>query len=321
MPRVVVVGSYNQDFAWRTERFPVPGETRLGRFSSAAGGKGFNQAVAAVRQGAGVCFIAALGQDAIGQGAAQLAREEGLDARWQWCSNAATGTAAILLDGTGQNLIVVGSGANLALEPAHVSTHADAIAHAAVLVTQHEVAAAATRRALELAHAHGVLCLHNPAPPLADENGGLLPLVDVLTPNETEFAHLLARHAGMDVDAALLTGLSDAELDALARRLPVSTLVLTLGAAGVFVSHAPHARIKDEARHYRIPAESVRARDTTGAGDAFSGSLAAALAERNDHPFANAIRHANRCAGLSTESPGAAPAMPRREDVRLRFGH
>ena len=318
--RVAIVGSYNQDFIWRTEHFPVPGETRLGRFSTGPGGKGFNQAVAAARQGAQVTFIGALGRDAVGEGSAALAKTENIDARWQWCDDAASGTAAIVLDASGQNLIIVGSGANLALSAAHVDAHADTIVAAAVTLVQHEVTPAATLRALELAQSAGAATLLNPAPPLADENGALLPLTDLITPNETEFAHLLACHAELDVDAAALANMSEAELHVLARRLPVQTLVLTLGAAGVFVSHGEQPRWRDSATHYRWPAEAVQVRDTTGAGDAFSGSLAAALAELGEAPFSSAIVHANRVAGLATESHGAASSMPTREAVKARFG-
>lgn len=318
--RIAVVGSYNQDFVWRTDHFPVPGETRLGRFSTGPGGKGFNQAVAAARQGARVSFIGALGRDSIGEDAAALARAEGIDARWQWCEGQPSGNAAIMLDAAGQNLIVVGSGANLVLSAAHVEAQREAIASAAVLLTQHEVSPEATRRALELARAEGLITVHNPAPPLAEEDGSLLTLVDVLTPNETEFAHLLSRCAGVEVDADGLDAIPDDALHALARQLGVPTIVITLGAAGAFVSHADPARWRDAQPYYRVPAAAVQPRDTTGAGDAFSGSLAAALARLGDAPFATAIAHANRVAGLATESPGAASAMPTRAAVRERFG-
>ena len=318
--QVVIVGSYNQDFIWRTDSFPVPGETRLGRFSTGPGGKGFNQAVAAARQGAAVVLVAALGRDDMGETAATLAREEGIDARWQWCPDAPSGNAAIVLDASGQNLIIVGSGANLKLAVAHVEAQADAINQSAVLLVQHEVNPAATRRALELARAAHVATLLNPAPPLADEDGSLLPLVDLVTPNETEFAHLLARHAGVTVVAERIAGQPDAQLHRLARRLGVPSVVITLGSAGVFVSHGEDARWPDVASHYRMPAETVAVRDTTGAGDAFSGSLAATLAALGDGMFQSAVRHANRVAGMATESLGAALAIPTRDAVQRRFG-
>lgn len=319
MTDVVVVGSYNHDHVWRTPQFPVPGETRLGEFSAGPGGKGFNQAVAAARQEVRTAFIAALGADAIGDGAVALAQGEGIETRIERHDDAATGTAAILLDVSGQNLIVVGPGANLRLSVAHVEAQAHLIGTARVLVTQHEVNPAATRRALEIARAAGTLTLHNPAPPLHDEDGGLLDRVDLLTPNETEFAHLLARCAGETVAADVVAQLDDATLHALCRRLGVPTLVLTLGARGVFVSHDADEMRGDTTACYRVPAEAVQVRDTTGAGDAFSGSLAAALCFARDRPFRDAVRHANRVAGLSVETPGAALAMPTRAAVSSRF--
>jgi ribokinase len=317
---VVVVGSYNHDHVWRTPQFPLPGETRLGRFTSGPGGKGFNQAMAAARQGARTAFVAALGEDAIGEGALALGTREGIQMRVERHGDAATGTAAILVDDTGQNLIVVGPGANLRLTAGHVEAQANLIGTARVLITQHEVAPEATRRALELARASGTLTLHNPAPPLAADDGDLLDRIDILTPNESEFAHLLRRCAAVDVDPAGIAARSDEELHGLCRRLGAPTLVLTLGARGVFVSHAGDDARGDAAMHYRLAAEEVRARDTTGAGDAFNGALAAALCRLAGRPFAAAVRAANRAAGLSVEQDGAALAMPTLDAALARFG-
>jgi ribokinase len=317
MVDVVVVGSYNQDHVWRTPRFPAPGETRLGEFSSGPGGKGFNQAVSAARQGAKVAFIGALGRDAIAESALALAAREGIEARCELRDDAASGTAAILVEHAGQNLIVVGPGANLKLSVAHVEAQAGVIGTARVLVTQHEIAMDATRRALELARAAGTLTLHNPAPPLADERGALLDRVDVLTPNESEFAHLLARISGHEVAATSLAAFDDPALHALCRELGVPTVVLTLGSRGAFVSHHGDDLRGDEAAYYRVEAERVSPVDTTGAGDAFTGALAAGLAE--GRVFREAVRFANRVAGMSTEAHGAASAMPRRAEVDARF--
>jgi ribokinase len=317
MAEVVVVGSYNQDHVWRTPRFPAPGETRLGEFASGPGGKGFNQAVSAARQGARVAFIGAFGRDAIAQFALDLAAKEGIEARCETRDDAASGTAAILVEHAGQNLIVVGPGANAKLSVAHVESQASVIGTARVVVTQHEVNMAATRRALELARAAGTLTVHNPAPPLADETGALLDRVDVLTPNESEFAHLLSRATGREVAAGSLAALDDDALHALCRELGVPTVVLTLGARGAFVSHDSDDLRGDERAFYRVEAERVSPIDTTGAGDAFTGALAAGLAQ--GRVFRDAVRFANRVAGLSTESHGAASAMPRRADVEARF--
>ena len=320
MTDVVVVGSYNHDHVWRTPQFPVPGETRLGEFTSGPGGKGFNQAVAAARQGVRTAFIAALGRDAIGDHALALATQEGIDPRIERHDATASGTAAILLDASGQNLIVVGPGANACLSVAHIEAQASLIGTARILITQHEVSPDATRRALELARAAGTLTLHNPAPPLAHESGDLLDRVDILTPNETEFAHLLSRFADESVDAARLADLDDATLHRLCRRLIVPTVVVTLGARGVFVSHDEDDARGDAAFHYRIPAEAVTPLDTTGAGDAFSGALAAAIGFAPERTFAQAVRHANRAAAMSVERAGAAASMPTRAEIEARFG-
>jgi ribokinase len=316
----VVVGSFNQDHVWRSERFPQPGQTQLGQFSSGPGGKGFNQAVACVRQAVTTAFVGALGRDRLGDAAEALARAEGMQSCWQRVAGEATGTAVILLDASGQNMIVVAPGANGALDAAHVSAQSALIAGARVLVTQHEVALPACIEAMRIARRHGVLTLHNPAPVGDLETcAALLPLADVLTPNETEFEALLAqRGQGLPPDWA--TRLDAAQLHERCRMLQVPTVVLTLGSAGVFVSHADPARLRDLQPYYRQPAEAVRVVDTTGAGDAFNGGLAAALAVWPDGAFADAVRRAGRVAGLAVERAGAALAMPRRTEVEQRFG-
>ena len=149
----------------------------------------------------------------------------------------------------------------------------------------------------------------NPAPANADTSAGLLALADVLTPNETEFAALLARHLDEHLDPAAIAGMDDAALHALCRRLlPHGGVVITLGAAGVFVSHADTNRRGDGHHWYRVAAEPVRVVDTTGAGDAFNGALAASLAKAPEAAFSTHVTFANRYAGLSTERR----ARPRR---------
>jgi ribokinase len=316
---VVVVGSFNQDHVWSGSRFPQPGETRMGRFSTGPGGKGFNQAVAAARQAAATVFVAAIGRDALGEAAIALARNEGIDARWQRVAGEATGSAAILLDGSGQNMIIVAPGANAVLSPAQVEAQRAAIESARVLLTQHEVHPAASLKAQALARAAGVLCLHNPAPP-HDAADALIRGADLLTPNESEFAALLQARGIASLDAAAVATSEDARLHALCRALEVPVVLLTLGRAGVFVSHADPSRHRDCEAHYRVPAAEVRAVDTTGAGDAFNGGLAAFLARHPDTPLRDAVLHATRVAGLAVETSGAALAMPTADEVRRRFG-
>ncbi len=319
-PRVVVVGSYNQDCVWRVERAPQAGETVRGHdFASAHGGKGFNQAVACVRQGVATTFIAAVGEDAAGEAARHCAAREGIDACWQQ-STAATGNACILVESAGQNRIVVALGANENLAAAFVQAQAAAFAQAQVLLTQLENNLDATRAALATATAHGLLRILNPAPVHAGLDAALLAQVDLLTPNESEFALLLQRLTGTTIDADALARLDDARLHELARRLGVGSLILTLGAQGCFVSHGATSRLRDEATYYRIPAEAVEVVDTTGAGDAFSGALASSLARWPQRPLRDGVVHANRCAALSTQARGGAAAMPTFDALTARFG-
>lgn len=320
MARVVVVGSYNQDHAWRLDRFPQPGETRRGEgFATGPGGKGFNQAVACARQGVRTAFIAACGDDALGAGAQSLAAREGIDGRWQIQSQHATGTAAILLDASAQNEIVVALGANEHLGPDFIRAQTDAFGGAQILLAQGENNLDAVAAALEFGESRGLMCILNPAPVDVGMSADLLRNVDILTPNETEFALLLERLAHERVDPDALAQRGDAELHALARKLGVETVIVTLGAHGVFVSHGTNRR-GDDAGFYRVPAERAKPIDTTGAGDCFSGTLAAALVLFHNAPFSRAVAHANRSAALSTESPGAATAMPGYAAVMARFG-
>jgi ribokinase len=319
--QVVVVGSFNHDHVWTTGRFPQPGETRMGRFASGPGGKGFNQAVAAARQGAATLFIGAIGRDALGEAAIALAASEGIDGRWQQVAGEATGSAAILLDGSAQNMIIVAPGANAALSPAQVEAQQDAIRAARVLLTQQEVHPAASLRAQAIARAAGLVCIHNPAPPLDRSADRLLDGADIVTPNESEFAALLAaRGLAEGIDPAILATLADEVLHAHCRRLGVPTVVLTLGAAGAFISHADPALRGDAEPYYRVAAEAVRAVDTTGAGDAFNGALAAHLALDPGTALREAVQQATRVAGLAVETHGAALGMPRADEVRRRFG-
>lgn len=312
---VLVVGSYNHDHAWSVDELPAPGATRLGTYAHGPGGKGFNQAVAAARAGARTLFVTALGDDAAAAGARALAAADGIDLRDDVHVGLPTGTAGIFVDGAGRNVIVVAPGANAALRADFVA--GQDVAGAAVLLAQLEVAPGAVAAAFGLARARGMLAILNPAPANAPTTDALLAAADVLTPNETEFAALLRRHRGETIDADGLHRVDDAVLHALCRRLaPAATVVVTLGSQGAFVSHGERRHGDAEACH-RLPAPAAKAVDTTGAGDAFNGALACALAA--GEPFSAAARFACRYAALSVERRGAALAMPRRDEVLARF--
>ncbi|MCA0393698.1 MAG: ribokinase [Proteobacteria bacterium] len=319
MPRVVVVGSFNVDHVWTCPALPRPGETLIGQYHTGPGGKGFNQATAAARAGADAVFVCALGDDAGGQLARSLAAANGIDLRAQ-ASDAPTGTAGIYVDEAGGNSIVIGPGANAALSEAFIAGQADAIAGAKIVLAQLESPVESVYEAMRLARAAGIKTLLNPAPANAESSRELLAVADVLTPNETEFAALLARHTGERIDADDVQGLDDARLHRLCRTLlPRGTVVVTLGGAGAFVSHREDKRRGDEVDHYRVPAAPADVVDTTGAGDAFNGALAASLAHTPNTPFAEHLAFAARYAALSTEREGAALSMPTREELQRRF--
>lgn len=318
--QVIIVGSYVQDHAWLTDRFPQVGETRraLG-FNTGPGGKGFNQAVACARQGVETLFIGAIGDDHLGAIAQKFAADERLPCRWQVRSDVPTAASSIVVDRTGSNLIVVNLAANEHLDPAFVEAQGASFASAKILLLQLENNLDAVAAALALGTRHGLLRVLNPAPVHAQLDASLLAQCDLITPNETEFALLLERMTGVQIDATTLAARADDELHALARRLEVGTVVITLGAHGGFVSHGTPDRRGDDAAFYRIAAERVNAVDSTGAGDAFSGVLVAALLRFAGRPFRDAVVHANRAAAMSTETVGTAPAMARYEQVIARF--
>lgn len=317
--RVVVVGSFNVDHAWRCQALPPPGATHAGRHASGPGGKGFNQAVASARAGARTGFVCALGDDAGGRLARGLATAEGINLHAQ-DADAPTGTAGIFVDAAGRNSIVVAAGANACLSPDFVRGREAVLARAAVVLAQLESPAAAIEAAFALAAQAGALRLLNPAPADADVPPALLALADVLTPNETEFSALLARHLDVALAGDSVARCDDATLHGLCRRLlPGGSVVVTLGDAGAFVSHADVAQRGDDAPFRRVAAELVAAVDTTGAGDAFNGALAAALAREPDAAFHRHLLFASRYAALSTEHAGAALSMPHAGDVVARF--
>ncbi len=318
MSRVVVLGSYVQDHCWTTARLPAPGESRIGEFSTGPGGKGFNQAVAAHRLGVSAAFVGALGRDPLGETARSFALAEQLRCVWL-DTDRATAASSIVVDADGGNQIVVALGANGALPIEAASAAAADLGPGDVLVSQLETALAPVSEALQAARRAGALALLNPAPINAETSAELIALADVLTPNETEFMFLVEHLLGESNPTNPIVA-ADEPLHGLCRKLCPGTVAITLGGDGVFVSHPEHQLRGDTRPHYRVPAAQVRPCDTTGAGDAFSGALAAALASAPQASFAAQVAFACRAAGLSTERPGTAPAMATREALRERFG-
>lgn len=289
--KIVVAGSFNMDMITTMERLPLPGETVHGKvYSTGPGGKGSNQAVAAARLGAEVTFVGRIGRDSPGDDALAFWQAEGINTDFiVRDEQLATGVAPIWVDDAGENAIVVAGGANLALSRENIDAAVSVIAAADAMLLQLEVPLDTVAHALSLAQELGVRSILNPAPavPLAAD---VLARAGILTPNETELAVLYGQAVQ---DLCPLVVNQD------------QTLVQTMGAAG--------ARWATQTDSGQVPAFAVDVVDTTGAGDAFNGGLAVALAEGQELPAA--LRFANAVAALSVTRPGTAPAMPQRDDV------
>jgi ribokinase len=295
---IVVVGSSNTDMIIKVPRIPRPGETVLGgQFSMAAGGKGANQAVAAARAGGKVQLIARVGADLFGEEAIQAFERDAIDVR---CitrdDQAPSGIALIFVGEGGENSIAVAAGANANLTPAYIDKFSRQISEAGTLLMQLETPLETVLRATEIAVGSGRRIILNPAP-ARQVPAELLARVSILTPNETE--------------AEVLTGIpiSDNNSAGAAATLlleqGVGVVIITLGARGALVATR-------EKREW-VPGYSVKALDTTAAGDVFNGALAAALCE--NEPLGGAVRFAHAAAAISVTRLGAQPSIPNRKEI------
>jgi len=294
----VVVGSSNMDLVVKSPRIPVPGETILGgEFLMVPGGKGANQAVAAAKLGAKVFFVARLGNDLFGRKSLDNFRLEGLDTTYvALTSDAPSGVALITVDHGGNNAIVVAPGANARLSPDDVRRAEAQIRSAGAVLAQLEVPMATVQCLAEIAHDAGVPFLLNPAP-AQWLSPSLLKVVSVLTPNESE-ARILT---GVDVvDAASARKAAEMLLGA-----EVRAVIVTLGAKGFLLAEGNTTEL--------VPAITVKAVDTTAAGDAFAGSLAVGLAQGRS--LREAALFANRVAAFSVTRLGAQTSMPTRKEL------
>ena len=291
---LIVLGSTNLDQIGTVTRLPRPGETVSGRtFSTAPGGKGANQALAARRAGAEVRFFSAVGEDAFAAAALELLQQDGVDLDGVRRADAHTGIAMILVDEAGENVIAVLPGANGTVDEAAAEAALAGRGPGDVLVLQQEIPTSTNRRALELARRQGVRTMLNIAP-FVPETASVAADADILVANETEFA-LLVGDFGDRLDAAML------ERSAGAGQI----VVVTLGAAGV--------RIAAEGTVISIPATPVEVVDTVGAGDTFCGYLAAGLAA--GVTIERAATRAAAAASLACTRPGAQPSIPYAADL------
>ena len=296
---IAILGIFVVDATFRTPRLPRMGETVIGEsVALSPGGKGSNQAVAAARLGAEVRFISRIGRDSFADMGLAAWAEAGVEPLVARSDTAATGAAAVLVEAaSGENAIVVCTGAAAEISEADVDAAAGAIRSAAVFMTQFEQPLPAAARALAIAREAGVATVLNPAP-AADAPGDMLRLSDYVTPNEAE--------------AEALTGLSVEDEEgarraaAALRERGAGAAVITLGPRGALYDGPEGAVL--------VPAfDAGPVVETTGAGDAFNGAFAVALAEGRD-PVA-AVRFGCAAAGISVTRPGTANSMPDRAEV------
>lgn len=304
---VLVLGSFVADLAFRASRLPAWGETLMGSgFALGPGGKGSNQAVAAARAGAKVQMVCKLGEDAFGQLARETWKAAGIDASLTKNCSTSTGAAAILIDeARGENAIIVVPGACFTITPNEVEEMAGAIRSAGVFLTQLEMPVATVERGLKIAREAGVTTILNPAPaPGAPLPDSMLALADFVVPNETEAAIL----TGLPVDGEEQAERAAEALQARGAR----NVILTLGARGALVRTA-------EGVSTILPSFNAGpVLETTGAGDAFCGGFAAALAEGQS--LLDAVRFGCATAGISVTRAGTAPSMPQRAEIEALLG-
>jgi ribokinase len=280
---------------------PVPGETVLGRgFKLGPGGKGGNQATAAARAGSRVSLITKLGDDEFGKMAVRSFAADGINFDYTpIVKDETTGTALILVDDLGENMIVVTLGACGTITRDEVFAAEETIRKSSVVVLQLETSNEANIAAVELARKYGVPILFNPAPYNGDYPREILPMVTYATPNETEAGYM----AGVEVvdDASALAAAAGI------KKQGVKTVIITLGQCGCLV-------YMDTDDYTFVPSFKVEAIDTTGAGDAFNGGLAHAI--DTGMGIQEGVRFASAVAGLSVTRFGTAPAMPTENEIK-----
>ena len=297
--KVTVFGSFVVDLMARTPHLPAPAETVKGSFfKQGAGGKGFNQGIAAHKAGGDVAMITKLGRDSMGQVAIDAMDEVGLSKDYLFYNDeVATGIALILVDeNTSQNEIVIVPGACSTITDEDIAKVADVIKSSAYLLVQLEVNQDANEKVVKMAKEAGVRVIINTAPyqPMNDE---FLKGAYLVTPNE--------------VEAEEVTGVEVKDLESANKAAQVffekgvENVLITLGSRGVYVATKERAEI--------IPCFKVNAIDTTGAGDAFDGGFVMALSEGKN--LFEALRYGNATGALSVTKLGTAPAMPTRAEV------
>lgn len=301
MSRFCVAGSINTDLVTKTPRFPKPGETMYGeRFSTFTGGKGANQAVALAKLGADVAMVGMTGNDIYADDYLAYFKRLGVNTLGVERAETSTGIAVITVDGSGENSIIIVSGANAKVDKDYILKNRNIIESADFLLLQLEVPMGAVVQAAKSASEAGTVVILDPAPavPLGGE---LLRYVDIITPNETE--------------AEILTGVKpedEAGFAAAGQRLiemGVKTAVLKAGNRGAYVFA--------DSTLTHVEGFVVAAVDTTAAGDTFNAGLAFGLGRGLS--IIDAVRFANAAAAISTTKPGAQDGMPSLEETERQL--
>lgn len=301
---ISILGSINLDTTNHIARIQLPGETiHVNKKTSAAGGKGANQAVAAQRSSAKVHFIGAVGDDAAGDFMLKALKKEKIDlTNVEVKKGERTGAATILLDEKGQNSILVYAGANNLIDDKQINKAESTIANSKFIVAQFESPISATIAAFKVAKKHGVITILNPAPAskIPDE---LLKVTDIIAPNETE--------------SAVITGIEVNDENAMIktakyfRSKGVNTTLITLGSRGVYFSTPNTSKL--------VPAHKVKAVDTTGAGDTFIGAMVSVL-KTDLSNISEAIDYGQEASSITVQGLGAQPSIPTKEKIEEIYG-
>jgi ribokinase len=301
-PKILVIGSNNTDMVIKSEHLPKAGETILGgTFFMNPGGKGANQAVAAARLGGKVIFISKIGNDVFGRQANELFEEEKIDTSFILSdANNPSGVALITVDDSGENCIVVASGANATLLPKDLQKAHDVIKAADIILMQLEIPIETVEFVTKLASENNVRVILNPAPvcPLSNE---LLKNLYVITPNRIE-AEMLSGIKVEDMESAK-------EAAKAIKAKGVDIVILTLGSQGALI-------LRDD-NFSLVEAEKVTPVDTTAAGDVFNGALTVALSKGSE--IEDAVRFACHASGIAVTRLGAQSSAPYLEEMKYNF--
>ncbi len=298
MRDILIIGSLNMDTVVRAPHIPATGETIIGSFvANIPGGKGANQACAAGRLGSSAAMLGLVGQDAFGDELIASLHGAGVDTSLIGRADAPTGQALICVNDEGNNAIIVLANANGQCDISRIKAHEREIAASQFIMLQMEIPEDAVMEAIRLGKKHGSCVILNPAPARHPLPADILPLIDYLTPNETELSVLTGLPANTPDEAAMTAKALIAG--------GVKAVLATLGSRGALYVTADTVRL--------FPAEKVQPVDTTAAGDTFNAAFAVRLAEGASAD--EAIRFANAAAGISVTRRGAQPSIPGREEV------